>query len=248
MLDFGRLAGEAIGWTEDFLRRAVRSKAVREAERRQAERRAEQARARRRATMAEAGRRVMRAGAVTGASGAALIGYGAAVAPVGTAGLMAAGGATLVAATATLFWPTRPAPSTPADTPDPRDLPALTEEWLLEKRTLLPRRAEPAVDRILGTLADLHAPLARIDPAGPLAGDIARLAGGHLPRLVDSYLELPATTRERRPEAAESLVASLGIVADELARLCEEASRDKMLHFKTQGRFLETRYRDDGPV
>jgi hypothetical protein len=86
--------------------------------------------------------------------------------------------------------------------------------------------------------------LAKIDPNAPLAGEARRLIGEHLPRLVNSYLGVPASAREANPEIAKRLIGGLGIVAAELQRLCEQLSRDEMLNFETQGRFLETRYGD----
>lgn len=238
-LDLGTMLGQA----EDFLRRHVKSRAVREAEKRQRQRRAE----RRERRIEEAARRIARAGIVTGASGAAVLGYTMAVAPVGAIGLIAAGGATFAAAAAALLWPTRWQSDTQARIADLDLLPWHVEEWLLERREQLPTRTHPALDAILLRLHDIQPFLAGLDPDGALAGDIRRLIGGHLPRLVDTYRELPATTVERRPEVVKTLVASLGTVAEELARLCEEASRGHMLTFETQGRFIEDRYRSRSP-
>lgn len=245
-LDFGQLAGEAISRAEGFLRRHVKSKAVRDAEERQKKRKAEAARARWRQRLEAARIRITRAGLVAGTSGGALVGYGAMVAPVGTTALVAAAGASAVAAGAALLWPTRIGPPPPDPAVDLELLLWETEAWLLEQRTDLPRRTDRATDTILGLLDDIRPSVPTLDPEGPLAGDIRRLAGNHLKRLVEAYLELPATTRERRPDAAEGLIASLDIVAEELSRLSDQANRDRLLQFETQKRFLKSRYKDEG--
>lgn len=210
----------------------MKSKATREAERR----------ARQRA-MGEFGRRVGRAAALTGASGAGVLGYGLAVAPVGATGLIAAGAATLVAAGAALFWPSRrPQGSAALTMVSLGTLTLEAEDWLLRQRNLLPGRAAPSIDAILTELHDMQPYLARLDGNAPLAGEARRLIGEHLPRLVNSYLGVPASARDANPEIAKRLIGGLGIVSTELKRLCQELSRDEMLNFETQGRFLETRY------
>ncbi len=228
----------ALERAEDFLRRHMKSRATREAERRARKRQAQ-----------ELARRFGRAAMVTGASGAGVLGYGLAVAPVGASGLIAAGAATIAAATAALLWPSRRRPEGAAAL-TMVGLGTLTqeaEEWLLRQRGQLPGRAAPAIDAILTRLHDLQPHLAALDPNAPLAGEARRLIGEHLPRLVDSYLGVPATARDANREIAGRLIDGLGIVAGELQRLCEEVGRDRLLSFETQGRFLETRYgKDDG--
>ena len=228
----------ALERAEDFLRRHMKSKATREAERRSRQR-----------AMGEFGRRIGRAVAVTGASGVGMIGYGLAVAPVGFTGLMAAGAATVVAASAALFWPSRrPQGSAALTMVGLGTLTLEAEDWLLRQRNSLPGRAAPSIDAILLRLHDIQPYLAKLDPNAPLAGEARRLIGEHLPRLVNSYLGVPASARDANPEIAKRLIGGLGIVAGEMQRLCEELSRDQLLSFETQGRFLETRYGGDDRV
>src|SRR5918998_2223649 len=92
MFDFNRMWEQ----TEDFLRRHIKPKPVVEAEKRRSERR-----------MRSAMRRLTHAASLTGASGVGVVGYSLAVAPIGTAGLIAAAAATAVAAGTALFWPRR---------------------------------------------------------------------------------------------------------------------------------------------
>lgn len=214
----------------------MKSRATREAERRARKRQ-----------MQELGRRLGRAVAVTGASGVGVLGYGLAVAPVGATGLIAAGAATVAAATAALLWPSRRRPEGAAALTmvGLGTLTSEAEDWLLRQRGQLPGRASASIDAILRRLHDLQPHLATLDANAPLAGEARRLIGEHLPRLIDSYLGVPSSARDANPEIARRLIDGLGIVAAELQRLCEQVSRDRLISFETQGRFLETRYGQD---
>ncbi len=232
--EMGFLISFSLGAAEDFLRRHVKSKAVREAEKRRQQRRTR-----------EFVNRVKRGAAVAGTSGAAVAGYGLAVAPVGTAGLVAAGAAAVTATAAALFWPSArrdPAPGGIIRC-ELEHLAAEAENWLLERRLALPASAGPAIDAILVALRDLEPHLCRLDGSDPLAGDAGRLIGEHLPRLVESFLALP--TQEQKLRATfDRLAASLHTVADELVRLCREAGSHRLLNFDTQERFIHSRYRE----
>lgn len=224
---------QALQQAEEFLRRNIKSKAVREAEKRRRERQAR-----------EAMRRFGRSAAVMGASGAGIVGYGVAVAPIGFTGLVAACTATVIAASATLLWPTRKAKGGALAEADLGDLVLAAEDWLLRKRPVMPVRALPAFDTILARLHDLHPHLAGADPSTLAAGEVRRLVGGHLPRLIDSYLTMPSTARDSTAE--RGLVEDLRTLADEITRLCHEVGRDSLFTFETHRRFIESRYRRGG--
>lgn len=222
-----------ISWSgaKAFLRRHLKSKAVREAEKRRQSRRS-----------AEAWRRTKRAAAVAGASGAGMLTYVVAVAPLGTAALAAAGGATLLAAGAALAW--RGGRSEAFSAEELAALPGEAEDWLLERREALPEQADPLLDRILVLLGDLQPHLGRLAPASTLAWEARRLIGDHLPRLVDAWCELPVTVRGEDEEARARLIDGLETLAEELGRLCREVSRDTRMALETRARFVESRYRD----
>jgi hypothetical protein len=228
----GFLISFTLGAAEDFLRKHVKSKAVREAEKRRQQRRTR-----------ELIGRVKRGAAVAGTSGVAVAGLAAA--PVGTAGMIAAAGAAAVATAAALIWPSgrrEPAPGGIIQC-EFEQLAAEAENWLLERRLALPTGAGPSLDAILVALRDLEPHLCRLDSNDPLAGDARRLIGEHLPRLVQSYLALPSQEQRSRSNT-DRLIASLDTVADELVRLCREAGRDRLLNFDTQERFIHSRYRE----
>jgi hypothetical protein len=233
----GFLISFSLGAAEDFLRRHVKSKAVREAEKRRQQRRTR-----------ELVGRLKRGAAVAGTSGVAVAGYGLALAPVGTAGLIAAGAAAATATAAALFWPSPRRESAVGGIIqcELELLAAAAEEWLLERRLALPGGASPAIDAVLVALRDLESHLCRLESTDPLAGDAQRLIGEHLPRLLDSYLALPSVEQRLRANV-DRLISSLDTVSDELVRLCREAGRDRLHNFDTQERFIQTRYRERGP-
>jgi hypothetical protein len=221
---------------EDFLRRHIKSKAVREAEKRRRERQAR-----------DAARRFGRASIVAGTSGAGIVGYTLAVAPVGTAGLAAAGVATLVAAAAAVAWPGARLAQRGFSRAELSALPAEAEDWLLTQRQDLPAGVDTAFDNVLLRLGDLQPRLGEIDPNSSLAWEARRLIGDHLPGLVRSYTELPRTTREADPQLRRHLVTGLETIAEELTRICREVSRERLTSLEARSAFLQTRYRDDPP-
>lgn len=231
---------------EEYLRRQIKSKPVREAEKRQQEWKARETKLRRERQTQEIGRRLGRATAVAGASGAGIAGYTAVVAPLAPPVLIAAGAAALVAATAALAWPSGTAGlEQPFSREELEALPAKAEEWLLTKRLELPLTGAPLLDRILVALGDLYPHLGRIEPHSTLAWEVRRLLGNHLPRLIQAYLELPASAREADPDYGRRLIEGLDTIASEAVRLTKEVCRESLTSFETQGRFIETRYRDD---
>lgn len=221
--------------TEDFLRRNLGSRAQRDAKKRKARR-----------AMEEAMRRARRAGLVFVGLVAALIVYSLAVAPIGFLTWIVALPTALLFALLTLFWPSRRRREM-VDVRRPLGLGALAaraEEGLLDRRAELPGRALPATDAILSRLHELQPHLERLDPASLPAGDARRLIGEHMPRLVDTYLELPASARSPGSESSRRFTESLDIVADELDQLLRRTSSDRQMSFDTQNRFIETRYRE----
>ncbi len=125
------------------------------------------------------------------------------------------------------------------------ELAARAEEALLDRTDALPGRALPAADAIMARLNALQPHLGALEPSSLVAGDARRLIGQHLPRLIDSYLDLPDSARAPGSESSQRFAESLGIVAGELDSLLETCCRDRQIDFDTQQRFIETRYRDE---
>ena len=228
--------------TEDFLMRQLGSRAAREASSRKLKRGA-----------AEAFRRMRRAGLIFVLLMFALIAASAFGAGIGFFTWLVALPVIFLAAALSMTFPTRAGRVPPTPTPTPEaiaqvPLPVLAgkcETWLLDRCDDLPRAALPAADLIVARLRHLQPALADIPAASPLHGEVRRLVGGHLPRLVDSWLALPAEAREPRSENSRRLAESLDAVAEEMNRLCGEIDGCRATSFEIEHRFIESRYRED---
>ena len=221
---------------DEYLRRSMKSKAVRAAEKRRAERKSREAEA-----------RIKRAALVGGASGAAILGVGVLAAPVAAPVLAAAaGGGALLLAVGTLFRPSRRRGGEgDFSKVELAQLPGDAEDWLLDRRDDLPLDCRPPLDRIFQRLGDLQPHLASLAPHSTPAWEARRLLGDHLPRLILAFEALTPTVREEEPEVRVRLRSGLETVADALDQLCREVCRNPLMTFETEGRFLETRYRGE---
>ena len=176
--------------TEDFLRRAIGSPTRRAAKKRRMQRK-----------MEEIGRRARRSGFVIAGLMLVLLGVSLYSPGLFLAWIFAVP-IILFFGIVLMFQPTRQASAwrhearlTPQTLPLP-ELAVRAEEGLLDRCDELPGRALPAADRIMANLREIQPHLHEFGPGDEeLAGEIRRLAGQHLPQLVDSYLALPAQTR-----------------------------------------------------
>lgn len=220
---------------DEYLRRQIKSKAVRAAEKRRSERQSREAEA-----------RIRRAALAGGASGAAIFGVGTVLAPVAAPVIVAAGGGALLVAVGMLFRPSRRR-SGDGDfgQAELAQLPGDAEDWLLERRETLPLDIRPLLDRIFQRLGDLQPHLASLAPHSSAAWEARRLLGEHLPGLVLAWEAIPGSTREEDPEVRARLWAGLETLADALDALCREVCRTPLMTFETRNRFLESRYRGE---
>jgi hypothetical protein len=168
--------------------------------------------------------------------------YGNLVAPLGFLGLMV----TLMAAICTMFvlagWPKERAPKLEKLPEAPlATLPAKVESWLEGQRLALPAPAAREIDRIMAQLDRLGPELKTLDPATPQADDARKLLADHLPRLVKSYADVPATERGTA-EAQGHFREGLKVVGSEIDRLTTDIARERLRALETEGRFLESRY------
>ncbi|MFZ4688307.1 MAG: hypothetical protein ACOYLS_03615 [Polymorphobacter sp.] len=212
---------------------------------------AQKARARRRQrTVEKTGKRVVRAATVAGSIVIGLILWGLIFGAIGTTVLVLAVMLGMMATIAAAVWtPSEPEPTALGDAP-PAALPAATDAWLDRRRRELPRLAAPQVDAISAMLGTLESQLATVPPGDPVAMDLSRLLGRHLPELVERYTRVPAEQRARTIDGdgrtiETTLVDGLKVVEAELARASDAlaaADRDALL---VQGKFLENRYNPD---
>jgi hypothetical protein len=126
------------------------------------------------------------------------------------------------------------------------------DSLLLARRATLPARAVLQVDAISARLPQLESRLAETEVLDPLAQDARRLLGKHLPELIERYERVPATYRAERDAEGltvdERLVQGLAAADTALDELGRKLAREDMDAFQTQGRFIESRYQEDGPI
>lgn len=174
--------------------------------------------------------------------------FGLFVAPLGFAGIVVTVLGAILAMVLLSGWPKELAvkPEAMAQVPLPA-LPQQVDQWLEGQRRMLPPPAARDVDHIAAQLDRLAPELARLDPQSVMADDARRLLGDHLPRLVETYRQVPATHRAT-PEATTRLREGLRVVSDELERMSRDIARDGMDRLEVEGRFLESRYKDTGRI
>jgi hypothetical protein len=235
--------GATIDRNEARLDRLARGEAMQRARSRRLQRQAKQA-----------GARAVRAASVVGAIILGLLVWGLVIGPIGTTVLVLAVMFGAMAAVAAAVWDgPDTTPDLNADAP-PQVLPAATDVWLDRQRRNLPALAAPHVDAISARLATLEGQLARVPAGDPVAQDLSRLLGRHLPELVERYTRIPSEQRSRTIEADgrsldATLVEGLKVVEEELARASDSLAAADRDAVRIQGKFLEARYKDDdGPV
>ena len=192
-------------------------------------------------------RRASRAAGVLGAAGMGAVGYAVAVAPIGVEALLIGVPVAGVAALGAALLPTRrklpPAPKF-AELPPSRLAPA-AREWLELRARGFPRAAAPTVKRILDRLAALAPVIAALPATHAALVEARRMLSDHLPRLVDAWAGVPPPARVENPEVDTQLVGGLAVIAEELDRLWEALTQDKIRDLAAEGRFLDARYRGD---
>jgi hypothetical protein len=210
-------------------------------------------RARRRGTVAKA-RRITNAIIAVAVLIVATIGFGLIVGPIGLGGLFLVTVLMLGVLLAISAWPSGPAQ---------RPVPAYREEMsnrdvvqrlgalLGRNRAALPAAAGPRLDAIGQQLPLLEQRLSERDPLDPIAQDARRLMGQHLPELIDRYERVPAQYRRERDgdglSVDERLVAGLDAARGAIDDLSRRLTQGDLDAFQTQGRFIESRYRDEAP-
>ena len=142
---------------------------------------------------------------------------------------------------------TAPAPST--DLPNGAMVDRF-DSYLVRVRRGLPASAQAQVDGISATLPSLRQTLERVDTLDPCAQDARRLMSIHLPGLIDRYANVPPAYRKEQDGEGktvdERLVESLAAARTALDDVSQNLARQDMAAFETQGRFIKSRYGEQG--
>lgn len=178
----------------------------------------------------------------------AALAYAMFVGPLGLDGLFLLLLAMPVLSFVMLVWPTGTPTGDAAEltAAEPAALPPRVEAWLDQKRLALPSAASSRLDAIGMQLEVLGPQLERVDARAPAAQEVKRLLADHLPELVGHYERVPELVRraEGSREIDRQLVEGLRVIEDELKRLSGELAAADVQAFRTQGRFLELKYRE----
>jgi hypothetical protein len=184
---------------------------------------------------------------------AATIGFGLTAGPIGLGGLFIVASLMLLTVIAIGFMPTdRPVVEFKEDMPNQAVVQRL-DNLLVRKRAALPSPAATRIDAISAQLPLLEHRLAETDILDPLAQDARRLMGKHLPELIERYERVPAAYRNERDGEGmtvdQRLVAGLDAAKTALDDLGRKLAHEDLTAFETQGRFIESRYKDsDGAI
>jgi hypothetical protein len=196
------------------------------------------------------GRRLANIGMALAALAIATIAFGLFVNPIGWAGLFLVAIATLFILFFFSVWPGEPKRVAYSEQLPTKTLVQQLDDMLGRERRALPAPAAQQLDAISAQLPLLEARLEQADLLDPLAQDARRLMGKHLPELIERYERIPAAYRSERDGEGltvdERLLAGLGAAREALDDIGAKLARDDLTAFETQGRFIESRYKQGG--
>ena len=222
-----------------FARMDERDGAVRDAARRERQR-----------LNAGLGRTLARVGIGVGVISLATIAIGLLV-PIGMFGFLAAVGLAIGVAALLLFSGSREiaAPNVTPDLPNAQMV-ARFDSYLFRSRRALPAPAQAEIDLLSAQLPSLRQTLERVPDLDPNAQDARRLMSVHLPNLIDRYLHVPSNYRGQLDGEGitvdERLTEALKAGRVALKDINEKLARNDMAAFETQGRFIQSRYSENG--
>lgn len=196
------------------------------------------------------GKRVAGMGVAIAALIVATIGFGLIVGPIGWNGLFVVTLLTLAILVLFSIWPSEPKRVEYSEELPTKTVIRQLDSLLVRERAALPAPAARRADAIGATLPLLESRLSEIDPLDPLAQDARRLMGKHLPELIERYEKIPAAYRHERDGEGKTvddrLVAGLDAAREALDDIGARLAQSDRQAFETQGRFIESRYKDGG--
>ena len=172
--------------------------------------------------------------------------------PIGMFGFLAAIVATVVVGGLLIARGGREAVTAPAPA---TDLPngAMVDQfdsYIYRVRRALPPPAQAQLDSISAVLPSLKQTLERVDTLDPAAQDARRLMSIHLPGLIERYRNVPQAYRNEKDgedkTVDERLIESLAAARTALGDVSEQLARGDLAAFETQGRFIKSRYGEQG--
>lgn len=169
---------------------------------------------------------------------------------IGLTGLFIVFSLLLIAVITFSMWPSeRPIVEYKEDMPNHAVVQRLGS-LLDRKRAALPAPATRSIDAIHRQLPLLESRLGETSQLDPLAQDARRLMGKHLPELIERYERVPAAYRNERDGEGltvdQRLVQGIDAARTALDDLGRRLAREDLNAFETQGRFIESRYKDGG--
>jgi hypothetical protein len=174
------------------------------------------------------------------------------IVPIGMFGFLAAVGLAIGIAAVLAVKPSagRGPAAPPTDLPN-GEMVQRFDSYLYRARGALPAPAQAEVDAISAILPSLRQTLERVDNFDPNAQDARRLMSVHLPALLDRYAQVPVTYRSEQDgegkTADERLVEALSASRAALGDISQKLARADLAALETQGRFMTSRYGEDGP-
>ena len=175
------------------------------------------------------------------------------VQPIGMFGFLAAVGLAVGLAAVIAFSGGREI-AAPAVTPDlPNgEMVQRFDSYIYRARAALPAPAQAEIDLLSAQLPPLRKTLERIDTLDPNAQDARRLMSIHLPGLIDRYLHGPSAYRAQEDGEGitvdQRLVDALSAGRQALGDITERLAKADLMAFETQGRFIKSRYGEDGEL
>ena len=170
--------------------------------------------------------------------------------PIGMFGFLAAVGLAIAVAALLIYSNGKRVLVKPEVTPDlPNGIMVQRfDSYLYRSRALLPAPAQAEIDQLAQRLAPLKQVLERVPDLDPAAQDARRLMSVHMPTLVDRYLNVPAAYRtELDAEGKTSdqrLTEALAAGREALSDISDRLAKGDLAAFETQGRFIESRYKE----
>ncbi|MEA1071558.1 hypothetical protein SH584_12065 [Sphingomonas sp. LY29] len=170
--------------------------------------------------------------------------------PIGMIGFLAAVSLAMALAVVTLIGGIDriKAPSISTELPND-EMVQQFDSYIYRTRKALPAPAQAQIDQLSAALPPLRETLARVDQMDPNAQDARRLMSTHLPGLIDRYLHVPAAYRGDADGEGVSvdqrLIDALAAGRQALGDISEKLARADLAAFETQGRFIQSRYKEE---